>query len=80
LRDRVAGMNISNKLVDYTIVYDDRREVNSEKYEHKKAIIEEAIKVFKTDVEGRNGKDVIVVYDWRKTHSGMEIILYAYEK
>jgi hypothetical protein len=73
-------MNISNKLVDYTIVYDDRKEVNSGKYEHKKAIIEEAKKIFKTNVESRNGKEVIVVYDWRKTHSGMEIILYAYEK
>ncbi|WP_341980150.1 hypothetical protein [Rossellomorea oryzaecorticis] len=73
-------MNISNKLVDYTIVYDDRREVNSGKYEHKKAIIEKAIKVFKTDVESRDGKEVIIVYDWRKTHNGMEIILYAYEK
>jgi hypothetical protein len=73
-------MNISNKLVDYTIIYDDRREVNSGKYEQKKAIIEEAVKVFKTDVETRNGKEVIVVYDWRKTHSGMEIILSAYEK
>ena len=25
-------MNISNRLVDYTIVYDDRKEVNSGKY------------------------------------------------
>jgi hypothetical protein len=73
-------MNISNKLVDYTIIYDDRREVNSGKYKQKKAIIEEAVKVFKTEVETRNGKEVIVVYDWRKTHSGMEIILSAYEK
>ncbi|QTC41573.1 hypothetical protein I7V34_21435 [Bacillus sp. V3] len=73
-------MNNSNKLVDYTIVYDDMKEVNSGKYEQKKAIIEEAGKVFKTDVETRNGKEVIVVYDWRKTHSGMEIILYGYEK
>jgi hypothetical protein len=73
-------MNILNKFVDYTIIYDDRREVNSGKYGQKKAIIEEAVKVFKTDVETRNGKEVIVVYDWRKTHSGMEIILSAYEK
>ncbi|MGM0852642.1 MAG: hypothetical protein ACQEWI_08525 [Bacillota bacterium] len=59
-------MNITNKLVDYTIVYDDRKEVNSGKYENKKAIIEEVKKIFKTDVENRNGKEVIVVYDWRK--------------
>jgi hypothetical protein len=73
-------MNISNKLVDYTIVYDARKEVNSGKYDHKKAILEEVTKEFKTDVENRNGKKVIVVYDWRKTHIGMEIIMYAYEK
>ena len=72
-------MNISNRLVDYTIVYDDRKEVNSGKYAHKKDIIEEAKEIFKTDVEDRIGKEVIVVYDWRTTHSGMEIILYAYE-
>lgn len=34
-------MNISNKLVDYTIVYDDRKEVNSGKYDDKKDIIED---------------------------------------
>ena len=72
-------MNISNRLVDYTIVYDDRKEVNSGKYAHKKDIIEEAKEIFKTNVEDRIGKEVIVVYDWRTTHSGMEIILYAYE-
>jgi hypothetical protein len=72
-------MNISNRLVDYTIVYDDRKEVNSGKYAHRKDIIEEAKEIFKTDVEDRIGKEVIVVYDWRTTHSGMEIILYAYE-
>ena len=72
-------MNISNRLVDYTIVYDDRKEVNSGKYAHKKDIIEEAKEIFKNDVEDRIGKEVIVVYDWRTTHSGMEIILYAYE-
>jgi formylmethanofuran dehydrogenase subunit C len=72
-------MNISNKLVDYTIVYDARREVNSGKYQDKKNIIEEVKKAYKTEVEDRIGKEVIVVYDWRTTHSGMEIILYAYE-
>jgi hypothetical protein len=72
-------MNISNRLVDYTIVYDDRKEVNSGKYAHKKDIIEEAKEIFKNDVEDRIGKEVIVVYDWRTTHSGMEILLYAYE-
>ena len=72
-------MNISNRLVDYTIVYDDRKEVNSGKYAHKKDIIEEAKEIFKNDVEDRIGKEVIVVYDWRTTHSGMEVILYAYE-
>lgn len=76
----MINMNIPNKLVDYSIVYDDRKEVNSGKYEHKKVIIEEAKKMFKADVENRNDKEVIVVYDWRKTHSGMEILLYAYEK
>lgn len=73
------SISISNKLVDYTIVYDDRREVISGKYQHKKDIIEEVINKFKSDVEARIGKEVVVVYDWRKTHSGMEIILYAYE-
>lgn len=34
-------MNISNKLLDYAIVYDDRRQVNSGKYEDKRIIIEE---------------------------------------
>ncbi|MCC5801211.1 hypothetical protein [Rossellomorea vietnamensis] len=73
-------MNISNKLIDYSIVYDARKEVNSGKYDHKKVIIDEAVKEFKTEVENRNEKEVIVVYDWRKTHSGMEIVMYAYEK
>ncbi|MCA1063740.1 hypothetical protein QTG56_00705 [Rossellomorea sp. AcN35-11] len=73
-------MNMTNRLVDYTIVYNDRREVNSGKYEHKKAIIEETVQTFKTEVERNSGKEVIVVYDWRKTHSGMEMVLYAYEK
>jgi hypothetical protein len=66
-------------LIDYAIVYDDRREVNSGKYEHKKIIIEEVKNQFKAEVESRTGKDAIIVYDWRKTHSGMEILLYAYE-
>ena len=73
------NISISNKLVDYTIVYDDRREVNSGKYQHKKDIIDEIIQKFKSNVEARVRKEVVVVYDWRKTHSGMEIILYAYE-
>ncbi|MDQ0272904.1 hypothetical protein [Cytobacillus purgationiresistens] len=72
-------MNISNKLVDYTIVYDDRKEINSGKYEHKRIIIDEVKNAFKKDVENRTGTDVIIVYDWRKTHSGMEILLYAFE-
>lgn len=72
-------MNISNKLLDYKIVYDDRREVNSGKYEHKRIIIEEVKNKFKAEVESRTGEEVIVVYDWRKTHSGMEILLYAFE-
>lgn len=72
-------INISNKLVDYTIVYDERKEVNSGKYEQKKIIIEEAKKIFQKEVENRIGREVIVVYDWRRTHSGIEIILYAYE-
>ncbi len=71
--------SISNKLLDYTIVYDDRREVNSGKYAHKKTIIEEVKSTFKANVENRTGKEVIIVYDWRKTHSGMEVILYAFE-
>ncbi|TMU87260.1 hypothetical protein FGG79_03785 [Bacillus sp. BHET2] len=71
--------NISNKLLDYTIVYDDRREVNSGKYDHKQLIIEEVKSKFKASVENRTGKEVIIVYDWRKTHSGMEVILYAFE-
>jgi hypothetical protein len=53
--------------------------VNSGKYEHKQQIIEEVKKKFKNEVEDRTGKEVIIVYDWRRTHSGMEIILYAYE-
>ncbi|UTE76661.1 hypothetical protein [Rossellomorea sp. KS-H15a] len=73
-------MNIPNKLIDYSIVYDARKEVNSGKYDHKKMIIDETVKEFKKEVENRNGKEVIVVYDWRKTHSGMEIVMYAYEK
>ncbi|MCS0787923.1 hypothetical protein NX021_07030 [Cytobacillus firmus] len=72
-------MNISYKLLDYVIVYDDRRQVNSGKYEDKKIIIEEVKNRFKADVENRTDKSVLVVYDWRKTHSGMEIILYAFE-
>ncbi|MDM5227216.1 hypothetical protein QUF73_13475 [Cytobacillus sp. NJ13] len=72
-------MNISNKLLDYAIVYDDRRQVNSGKYEDKRIIIEEVKNRFKAEVEKRTDKRVLVVYDWRKTHSGMEIILYAFE-
>ncbi|MCS0670021.1 hypothetical protein [Cytobacillus firmus] len=72
-------MNISNKLLDYVIVYDDRRQVNSGKYEDKKIIIEDVKNRFKAEVENRTDKSVLVVYDWRKTHSGMEIILYAFE-
>lgn len=72
-------MNISNRLVDYTIVYDDRKEINSGKYADKKDIIEEIKGKFKVEVEKRLGREIIVVYDWRKTHSGMEILLYAYE-
>lgn len=34
---------------------------------------------FKAEVENRTDKSVLVVYDWRKTHSGIEIILYAFE-
>jgi hypothetical protein len=73
-------MNIPNKLIDYSIVYDARKEVNSGKYDHKRMIIDEAVKGYKAEVENNNGKEVIVVYDWRKTHSGMEIVMYAYEK
>ncbi|KON89999.1 hypothetical protein AF332_26375 [Sporosarcina globispora] len=73
-------MNISNKLLDYTIAYDDKREVNSGKYEDKRIIIEEVKNRFKTEVESRTNKEAIVVYDWRKTHSGMEILLYAFER
>lgn len=53
--------------------------MNSGKYEQKKIIIEEAKKIFQKEVENRIGREVIVVYDWRRTHSGIEIILYAYE-
>lgn len=72
-------MNISNKLLDYAIVYDDRRQVNSGKYEDKRIIIEEVKNRFKAEVENRTDNSVLVVYDWRKTHSGIEIILYAFE-
>lgn len=72
-------MNISNKLLDYAIVYDDRRQVISGKYEDKRMIIEEIKNGFKAEVENRTDKSVLVVYDWCKTHSGIEIILYAFE-
>ncbi|MBX9975894.1 hypothetical protein [Cytobacillus firmus] len=72
-------MNISNKLLDYAIVYEDRRQVNSGKYEDKRIIIDEVKNRFKAEVENRTDMSVLVVYDWRKTLSGMVIILYAFE-